>query len=77
MPDRTIVRVTQSPMNARIWCVDLDCGHEVWLTQRQRPALVIKGRRREAGPTWAAGDVCVSPRRLRCPKCGGETHDDA
>lgn len=32
-----VLRVTQSPMNAKRWCLDLDCGHEVWITAGKRP----------------------------------------
>ena len=32
-----VVRVTQSPMNAQRWLLDLECGHEVWVTRRGRP----------------------------------------
>lgn len=31
------VRVTQSPMNAKQWCVDLECGHEIWVTSNRKP----------------------------------------
>lgn len=30
-----ILRVTQSPMNPKVWCVDLQCGHDVWVTGRK------------------------------------------
>jgi hypothetical protein len=29
--------VTQSPMNGRRWLLQLDCGHELWLTATSRP----------------------------------------
>lgn len=32
-----VLRVTQSPMNPKQWCVDLNCGHEVWVTCGRRP----------------------------------------
>ena len=35
----TVVRATQSPMNARQWCLDLSCGHEVWITSKRRPNI--------------------------------------
>lgn len=34
---RPIVRVTPSPMNKRRWCLELDCGHEVWATANRKP----------------------------------------
>jgi hypothetical protein len=32
-----IVKATQSPMNARRWLVELECGHETWITSHVRP----------------------------------------
>jgi hypothetical protein len=34
---RDVVRVTQSPMNAKRWCLDLSCRHEVWVTSSRQP----------------------------------------
>ncbi len=34
---RQVVRIDQSPMNAKRWCLELDCGHEVWITSTRRP----------------------------------------
>lgn len=28
--ERKVVRVDRSPMNPKVWCVQMDCGHEVW-----------------------------------------------
>lgn len=36
-PMRAVVRITQSPLNAKRWSLDLNCGHEVWVTARRRP----------------------------------------
>ncbi len=33
-----VLRVTQSPMNPKQWCLDLNCGHEVWVTAKSRPS---------------------------------------
>ena len=33
----TVIRVTQSPMNAKRWCLELSCGHELWVTSGARP----------------------------------------
>lgn len=35
-PVRKIVRVDRSPMNAKVWCVELECGHEVWVYRKPR-----------------------------------------
>jgi hypothetical protein len=35
----SILRVTQSPMNALRWVLDLSGGHEAWITQKMRPRL--------------------------------------
>lgn len=32
-----VVRFDRSPMNAERWLATLGCGHEVWLTAKQRP----------------------------------------
>jgi hypothetical protein len=32
-----VVRVDQSPMNPKEWCLELSCGHEVWITAASRP----------------------------------------
>ena len=37
MVKRKVIRITRSPLNARRWCCDLDCGHEVWVTGNRRP----------------------------------------
>jgi hypothetical protein len=34
---RNVTRVTRSPLNPQQWSLDLDCGHEVWVTSRRRP----------------------------------------
>lgn len=35
---RRVVRVKQSPLNVQRWNLDLECGHEVWVTSKSRPA---------------------------------------
>lgn len=37
MANRRVVRVTRSPMNAKRWCLELDCGHEVWVSASRKP----------------------------------------
>lgn len=32
-----VVRADQSPLNKKQWCLELDCGHEVWVTSRGKP----------------------------------------
>ena len=32
-----VVRVDPSPMNRKRWCLQLSCGHEVWVTRVKRP----------------------------------------
>ena len=36
LPKARIDRVTQSPMNEQCWCLDLDCGHRIWVTAKRR-----------------------------------------
>ena len=32
-----ILRIDQSPMNPKRWCLELACGHEAWITTVRRP----------------------------------------
>jgi hypothetical protein len=32
-----VVRIDRSPMNKRRWCLELECGHEEWITSSRRP----------------------------------------
>lgn len=32
---RLIVRADKSPMNPKIWCYELECGHDVFLSGRK------------------------------------------
>jgi hypothetical protein len=36
---QAVMRVDQSPMNAKRWCLTLRCGHEAWVTRHGRPKL--------------------------------------
>lgn len=36
---KAVVRTDQSPLNALRWCIELECGHEVWVTQQRRPTI--------------------------------------
>lgn len=60
---RIVRKVTQSPMNARIWMLDLECGHEVLIVQSKRPATESIKRDR------ATGEMLCGPRRVLCPRC--------
>ena len=33
---RLIVRASKSPMNEKRWCLDLECGHEVWVNGKPK-----------------------------------------
>lgn len=35
---QNVTKVTRSPINAKRWCLDLACGHELWVTATRRPA---------------------------------------
>ncbi len=37
MKVQTVTRIAQSPMSASRWCLDLACGHEVWVTATRKP----------------------------------------
>lgn len=34
---KNVVRVTRSPMNERIWYLDLECGHDTTVVSKSRP----------------------------------------
>jgi len=36
---RIVVRVDRSPLNARKWNLELECGHEVWVFGKRRPTV--------------------------------------
>src|SRR5882672_1893650 len=36
-PMRTVLKITQSPLNPRRWSLDLNCGHDIWVTARRKP----------------------------------------
>ena len=38
---QTVVRATKSPMNAKQWCCDLECGHEQWVTSSRQPKRAV------------------------------------
>ena len=40
MRQRKVVRATRSPLNVKQWCLDLDCGHELWVSDKKAPKLV-------------------------------------
>ena len=33
----TVLRVDQSPLNARRWSLSLSCGHDEWVTSVKKP----------------------------------------
>lgn len=35
-----VVSVKQSPLNPLRWCLQLDCGHDVWITSKKKPLRV-------------------------------------
>ena len=32
-----VLQIKQSPLNVQRWCCILDCGHDQWITQKQKP----------------------------------------
>lgn len=34
---KTVFKIRQSPLNALRWSVDLECGHELWVTSARKP----------------------------------------
>ncbi len=60
-PMRMVTRVSQSPLNATRWSLDLSCGHEVWITSRSRPV-------RKFSPCSICGEMQAGP--ATCTACG-------
>lgn len=58
-----VVRIDQSPMNERIWVLQLACGHDVCITQKKRPSNLR---------TWTdktTGERLCGPRLMECDRC--------
>lgn len=36
---RDVKVITRSPMNALRWCLQLSCGHDVWVTRKGPPKV--------------------------------------
>lgn len=54
------VRATRSPMNPKQWCLDLECGHDLWLTSQRKPkvgARALCPKCNEAAKEGAKGDA--------------------
>jgi hypothetical protein len=41
--DLAVLRVDQSPMNAKRWTLTLSCGHEIWVTSQRKPVRKTAG----------------------------------
>jgi len=39
---RAVLRADRSPMNSKIWCYQLECGHEVYMPGRKRSGPVMR-----------------------------------
>ena len=37
MEKKKVVRVERSPMNSRIWLLELECHHGTWVTAARKP----------------------------------------
>lgn len=33
----SVTDATQSPLNPKRWCLELDCGHDIWVTSEKKP----------------------------------------
>lgn len=36
-----VIRVDQSPVNPKRWCLQLECGHEVWVSASKKPTTKV------------------------------------
>lgn len=61
---RRIIRVTQSPMNTAQWCIELECGHDVWVTAKRRPRTI-------KGHDCQQGNCAQPPESWRTASGGG------
>ena len=34
---KKVVRIDRSPLNPRVWCLELSCGHDFYTTATQKP----------------------------------------
>lgn len=34
---KAVLKITQSPLNKLRWSIDLECGHEQWVTSHTKP----------------------------------------
>jgi hypothetical protein len=39
--ERAVTRVDRSPLNRRQWCLEMACGHEVWVTSTAKPSRKV------------------------------------
>lgn len=60
---RRIVRVDRSPMNERIWVLQLTCGHDVYVTQKKRPS------RERTFTDPRTGEREIGPKFIECERC--------
>ena len=37
IPASRVESVKQSPLNEKRWCLQLNCGHDAWITATKRP----------------------------------------
>jgi hypothetical protein len=52
-PSAKVTAVHQSPMNPKQWLLQLECGHELWVTSTRRPkAKTAKCPRDHKPPQW-------------------------
>lgn len=35
---KNVVRIDRSPMNEKIWCIQLECNHDVFVTSKHKPS---------------------------------------
>ena len=40
MEKKKVLRVDRSPMNPRIWCLELECRHGKWVTAVRKPTRI-------------------------------------
>ena len=72
-----VLRVTQSPMNAVRWVLDLACGHQAWVTSYAKPRVIKKAcdicteeEARSARATCKHEDTVLGEVYEHCDDCG-------
>lgn len=68
MVKKKVVRVDKSPMNPKLKCVELECGHEIWVSRAPTVGKLIEC---ETCTKAADAPVVKNKARRSCFMCDG------